>query len=74
MSEIWEAMVQSSLPKFYYVSCLMMQWAAKLELEKEEASSFKANVLEPSCALQIFHLTAEEREHQNKETKIAWEC
>lgn len=42
----------------------------KLELEKEEASSFKANVFETSGALQILYLMAEEREHQHRETKV----
>lgn len=37
-----------------------MQWAANLELEREEASSSKANVLETSYVLQILDLTAEE--------------
>lgn len=37
-----------------------MQWAANLELEREEASGSKANVLETPCVLQILDLTAEE--------------
>lgn len=55
---------------FTYVSLNMIQWAVKLELEKEEASSFKANVFETSGALQILYLMAEEREHQHRETKV----
>jgi hypothetical protein len=48
----------------------MMQYAAELELETEEASSFQNDLLETSSVLQIPYLVMEESKSQNMKSNL----